>query len=70
MEQRVKAVVVLSDGVDTASNYTLPEVADYAKLKGVCYYNFYVDSAYYPNALASTLKQLASENFRTILQFR
>ncbi len=57
-----KAVVVLSDGVDTASNYTLPEVADYAKLKGVLLFTiFYVDSAYYPNALADTLKQLASE---------
>jgi VWFA-related protein len=57
-----KAVVVLSDGVDTASTLTLTEVVDYAKLKGVLLFTiFYVDASYYPAATADTLKQLASD---------
>lgn len=57
-----KAVVVLSDGVDTASTRTLADVVNYAKLKGVLLFTiFYVDASYYPAATAETLKQLASD---------
>jgi VWFA-related protein len=56
------AVVVLSDGVDTASTRTLTEVVEYAKLKGVMLFTiFYVDASYYPAATAETLKQLAGD---------
>lgn len=58
-----KAVVVLSDGVDTASiNHDLNGVVAHAKEKGVLLFTiFYVDASYYPTATAETLKKLASD---------
>lgn len=57
------AVVVLSDGVDTASTlHSLDDVLAYAKLKGVMLFTiFYVDASYYPAATTDTLKQLAGD---------
>ena len=56
------AVVVLSDGVDTASTHSLDDVVAYAKEQGVLLFTiFYVDASYYPAATTDTLKQLAGD---------
>ena len=55
-----QAVVVLSDGVDTASSRTVDEAIEHAKANGVLVFTiFYVDPGYYPTATPATMQQLA-----------